>query len=76
MINLFWWGGGTENKGIKWLAWDRMIYPKTIRSHWILLNDGRDGSHLVASTSGESYMLTEADLDVTGRWWRWMSEEV
>jgi hypothetical protein len=28
MINLFWWEGGTENKGIKWLAWDRMTYPK------------------------------------------------
>jgi hypothetical protein len=28
MINSFWWGGGTNNKGIKWLAWDRMAYPK------------------------------------------------
>jgi hypothetical protein len=22
MINSFWWGGGVNNKGIKWLAWD------------------------------------------------------
>ncbi|MCI06599.1 RNA-directed DNA polymerase (Reverse transcriptase) [Trifolium medium] len=28
MINSFWWGGGTNNRGIKWLAWDRMAYPK------------------------------------------------
>jgi ribonuclease HI len=28
MINSFWWGGGTNNKGIKWLAWDRMTVPK------------------------------------------------
>jgi hypothetical protein len=28
MINSFWWGGGANNKGIKWLAWDRMTFPK------------------------------------------------
>jgi hypothetical protein len=28
MINSFWWGGGVNNKGIKWLAWDRMSFPK------------------------------------------------
>ncbi|GAU50545.1 hypothetical protein TSUD_409890 [Trifolium subterraneum] len=29
MINSFWWGGGrANNRGIKWLAWDRMTYPK------------------------------------------------
>ncbi|GAU25274.1 hypothetical protein TSUD_17870 [Trifolium subterraneum] len=28
MINSFWWGGGANNGGIKWLAWDRMTYPK------------------------------------------------
>ncbi|PNX97372.1 ribonuclease H, partial [Trifolium pratense] len=28
MMNSFWWGGGANNKGIKWLAWDRMAYPK------------------------------------------------
>jgi hypothetical protein len=28
MINSFWWGGGVNNKGIKWLAWDRMTFPK------------------------------------------------
>ncbi|PNX92866.1 hypothetical protein L195_g016009 [Trifolium pratense] len=28
MINFFWWGGGMNNKGIIWLAWDRMAYPK------------------------------------------------
>ncbi|MCH80014.1 hypothetical protein A2U01_0000776 [Trifolium medium] len=29
MMNSFWWGGGANNKGIWWLAWDRMTYPKT-----------------------------------------------
>jgi hypothetical protein len=29
MMNSFWWGGGANNKGIKWLAWDRMTYPKS-----------------------------------------------
>jgi hypothetical protein len=28
MMNSFWWGGGANNKGIRWLAWDRMTYPK------------------------------------------------
>ncbi|MCI66304.1 RNA-directed DNA polymerase (Reverse transcriptase), partial [Trifolium medium] len=28
MLNWFWWGGGTENKGIWWLSWERMAYPK------------------------------------------------
>jgi hypothetical protein len=28
MLNSFWWGGGTNNRGIKWLAWDKMAYPK------------------------------------------------
>jgi hypothetical protein len=26
MINSFWWGGGVNNKGIKWLAWDHMTF--------------------------------------------------
>ncbi|MCI09289.1 RNA-directed DNA polymerase (Reverse transcriptase), partial [Trifolium medium] len=30
MINSFWWGGGANNKGIKWLAWDRMTFPKAL----------------------------------------------
>ncbi|MCI48587.1 RNA-directed DNA polymerase (Reverse transcriptase), partial [Trifolium medium] len=30
MINSFWWGGGPNNKGIQWLAWDRMALPKEI----------------------------------------------
>ncbi|KAK2450768.1 hypothetical protein QL285_009870 [Trifolium repens] len=30
MMNSFWWGGGVNNKGIKWLAWDRMAYPKAL----------------------------------------------
>ncbi|KAK2379858.1 Ribonuclease H superfamily protein [Trifolium repens] len=30
MMNSFWWGGGNDNKGIKWLAWDRMTYPKAL----------------------------------------------
>jgi hypothetical protein len=28
MMNSFWWGGGSNNKGIRWLAWDRMTQPK------------------------------------------------
>ncbi|GAU40243.1 hypothetical protein TSUD_219530 [Trifolium subterraneum] len=28
MINAFWWGGSNNNKGIKWLSWDRMVSPK------------------------------------------------
>jgi hypothetical protein len=28
MMNSFWWGGGTNNKGIRWLAWDRMTHSK------------------------------------------------
>ncbi|PNX75685.1 hypothetical protein L195_g031625, partial [Trifolium pratense] len=28
MFNAFWWGGGTNNKGIRWLAWDRLTCPK------------------------------------------------
>ncbi|GAU34899.1 hypothetical protein TSUD_144300 [Trifolium subterraneum] len=30
MMNSFWWGGGAHNKGIRWLAWDRMAYPKAL----------------------------------------------
>ncbi|XP_058746447.1 uncharacterized protein LOC131619359 [Vicia villosa] len=30
MINSFWWGGGSQNnKGIRWLAWDRMTMQKS-----------------------------------------------
>ncbi|CAJ2652454.1 unnamed protein product [Trifolium pratense] len=29
MMNSFWWGGGVNNKGIRWLSWDRMIQPKS-----------------------------------------------
>lgn len=29
MLNGFWWGGsGDRNKGIRWLAWDRLCVPK------------------------------------------------
>jgi ribonuclease HI len=28
MMNSFWWGGGANHKGIRWLAWDRMTCPK------------------------------------------------
>ncbi|GAU47810.1 hypothetical protein TSUD_404150 [Trifolium subterraneum] len=29
MLNAFWWGGGSNNnKGIHWLAWDRLACPK------------------------------------------------
>jgi hypothetical protein len=27
MLNSFWWGGGRNNRGIKWLAWDKVAYP-------------------------------------------------
>jgi hypothetical protein len=30
MLNSFWWGGGSNRKGIRWLAWDRMTYPKAV----------------------------------------------
>jgi hypothetical protein len=30
MMNSFWWGGGNDNKGIRWMAWDRMTYPKAL----------------------------------------------
>jgi hypothetical protein len=29
MMNSFWWGGGANNKGIRWLAWDRLSYRKS-----------------------------------------------
>jgi hypothetical protein len=28
MINAFWWGGGTNSGGIRWLAWDKLACPK------------------------------------------------
>ncbi|MCH84971.1 RNA-directed DNA polymerase (Reverse transcriptase), partial [Trifolium medium] len=28
MINAFWWGGGNDNKGIRWLAWDKLACSK------------------------------------------------
>jgi hypothetical protein len=28
MMNSFWWGGGANNKGVWWLAWDRMTLLK------------------------------------------------
>jgi len=28
MINAFWWGGRSNNRGIKWMAWERMACPK------------------------------------------------
>ncbi|PNX72494.1 ribonuclease H [Trifolium pratense] len=28
MLNVFWWGGSNNNKGIKWLAWERMALSK------------------------------------------------
>jgi hypothetical protein len=28
MLNSFWWGDGTNNKGIRWLAWDKLAKPK------------------------------------------------
>ena len=28
MINAFWWGGRSNNRGIKWMAWERVACPK------------------------------------------------
>lgn len=28
MINAYWWGGSSKNKGIIWLDWDGLTYPK------------------------------------------------
>ncbi|XP_058742267.1 uncharacterized protein LOC131614725 [Vicia villosa] len=28
MLNSFWWGGGSNNKGIRWKAWDKLTCPK------------------------------------------------
>ncbi|XP_058788236.1 uncharacterized protein LOC131662466 [Vicia villosa] len=28
MINSFWWGGGSNGKGIRWMAWDKLTCPK------------------------------------------------
>jgi hypothetical protein len=28
MLNAFWWGGGSDNKGIRWLAWEKLACPK------------------------------------------------
>jgi ribonuclease HI len=28
MINAYWWGGGRDNRGIRWLAWDKLACPK------------------------------------------------
>ncbi|CAJ2659660.1 unnamed protein product [Trifolium pratense] len=28
MLNSFWWGGGSNNKGIRWLSWERLACAK------------------------------------------------
>ncbi|XP_024632136.1 uncharacterized mitochondrial protein AtMg00310-like [Medicago truncatula] len=28
MVNAFWWGGRSNNRGIKWMAWEHMACPK------------------------------------------------
>ena len=28
MINAIWWGGRSNNRGIKWMAWERVACPK------------------------------------------------
>jgi hypothetical protein len=28
MLNSFWWGDGSNKKGIRWLAWDKLARPK------------------------------------------------
>jgi len=29
MLNGFWWGGGSWNKGIRWMSWDRLTCLKS-----------------------------------------------
>ncbi|KAK2365796.1 hypothetical protein QL285_079253 [Trifolium repens] len=29
MMNAFWWGGGSQKKGIRWLSWERLACPKS-----------------------------------------------
>lgn len=29
MMNSYWWGSnGANNKGIKWMSWERLVVPK------------------------------------------------
>ncbi|XP_058741000.1 uncharacterized mitochondrial protein AtMg00310-like [Vicia villosa] len=28
MLNSFWWSGGQNNKGIRWMSWDKLTGPK------------------------------------------------
>lgn len=28
-LNAFWWGSGTNGRGVKWLAWDKLCGPKS-----------------------------------------------
>ena len=30
MINVFWWGGRSNNWGIKWIAWEHVACPKEL----------------------------------------------
>ncbi|WJX92273.1 hypothetical protein P8452_73938 [Trifolium repens] len=30
MLNSFWWGDGSNHKGIRWLAWDKLAKPKVV----------------------------------------------
>jgi hypothetical protein len=30
IINGFWWGGGSNSRGIRWMAWDRLTCPKSL----------------------------------------------
>jgi hypothetical protein len=30
MVNSFWWSGGNNNTGIRWLAWDKLTTPKAM----------------------------------------------
>jgi hypothetical protein len=35
MINSLWWGSGNNNKGIRWLTWEKMAYRQGGRRAWI-----------------------------------------
>lgn len=28
MLNSLWWGGGNNNKGIRWPSWDKLSFTK------------------------------------------------
>lgn len=29
MLKSFWWGGGSNNSGIRWVSWEKLACPKS-----------------------------------------------